>query len=187
MCVNGLCLDRKLVLFAVIISVLAVVFGCTTSSSPVANETSSSNKTSLLNETSASCGGVAGIPCPEGFVCSYDDDSGIVDDVGTCVKVEVQECGGLLDVSCPVGFECAFNATGGETVYADAFGECVPVLLSSNVSGKCNVSQAYDTRSSRDVGCVCPAGFGFKDVTLGFFRTGNIEARIPGVECVRVK
>lgn len=30
------------------------------------------------------CGGIAGLSCPKGFVCEMDENAGIIDNVGVC-------------------------------------------------------------------------------------------------------
>jgi hypothetical protein len=80
------------------------------------------------------CGGIAGIPCPGGFVCIDDpsDDcdpaTGGADCSGICVRKGM--CGGIAGIPCPDGFVCVDDpwdecdpATGG----ADCSGICVPI------------------------------------------------------------
>jgi len=56
------------------------------------------------------CGGIRGLPCPDGLRCVDDpsDDcnpaKGGSDCIGICV--EPQRCGGLLGLRCPKGLKC---------------------------------------------------------------------------------
>ncbi len=139
-----------------------------------------------LKEKAQACGGIAGIACPDGYACAYEEGSPIVDNVGKCVKAtKVIECGGFTGVACPDGFECAYSKGDEETIHPDSFGECVPASSVESVAGECELGRQYDARSS--VGCACPDGYWFKRTNIGYFREGNIEAPIPGVECVRIK
>jgi hypothetical protein len=56
------------------------------------------------------CGGIAGLPCPDGFICVDDpsDDcdpaTGGADCFGICVRKGM--CGGIAGIPCPAGFVC---------------------------------------------------------------------------------
>jgi hypothetical protein len=54
--------------------------------------------------TAKTCGGFAGLTCPEGFECDMPEPHH-PDQVGTCKKV-THACGGIAGLVCPDGFEC---------------------------------------------------------------------------------
>lgn len=42
----------------------------------------------VSDSTQFTCGGIAGLECPSGYVCEYPEDTDIVDVAGVCVKAE---------------------------------------------------------------------------------------------------
>lgn len=86
-------------------------------------------------EPTISCGGIAGLTCPEGLVCvddpsdSCDPATGGADCLGICEEPQGGfACGGFAGLTCPPGLECIDDpsddcdpATGG----ADCLGLCV--------------------------------------------------------------
>jgi hypothetical protein len=77
-----------------------------------------------------SCGGIAGIGCPEGQHCvddpSDDCDSakGGADCIGICVGAGETVCGTIRGLTCPKGQYCDFGL--GQCKVADAQGTCKP-------------------------------------------------------------
>jgi hypothetical protein len=75
------------------------------------------------DSTGQFCGGIAGIPCPEGYKCKLDGD--YPDAGGECVAEGGQFCGGIAGIQCPVGYKCKLDGD-----YPDAGGTCVKVNCS---------------------------------------------------------
>ncbi len=79
------------------------------------------------------CGGIAGIPCPDGLTCidnptdSCDPDCGGADCGGFCVEVEGSFCGGIAGFQCPDGYQC-FDDTGDS---------CSPLCGGADCAGFC--------------------------------------------------
>ena len=82
------------------------------------------------------CGGIAGLPCADGYVCEDDPNDACapesgVDCTGVCVPdKKPQFCGGIAGFPCPDGYECVDDpsddcspAKGG----ADCGGICQPI------------------------------------------------------------
>ncbi|MBI5046736.1 hypothetical protein HZC07_03320 [Candidatus Micrarchaeota archaeon] len=126
------------------------------------------------------CGGIAGLNCPQGYVCIVTDD-GVADAIGNCVPAnEIEKtCGGVAGIKCPIGYICEINNTNS----SDAAGKCIP----SPIPEFCGVGQSYEVSSSAGPGCSCPPGFKFDSKIIGYKRTGEVESPILEVKCVEGK
>jgi hypothetical protein len=104
------------------------------------------------------CGGIAGLPCPDGFVCVDDprDDcdpaTGGADCIGICVRERM--CGGIAGIPCPAGFVCIDDprddcdpAAGG----ADCPGICVRKVKDPCATIRCRPG----TRCCPNCGGIC--------------------------------
>ncbi len=64
------------------------------------------------------CGGIGGLPCPDGYECIYEGDW--PDASGTCHGVK--QCGGEEGIPCPDGYTCVYENGQND----DTFGRCEP-------------------------------------------------------------
>jgi hypothetical protein len=89
----------------------------------------------LCPATSATCGGLTGATCPEGYTCvddpsdNCDPNKGGADCAGVCQQSESVMCGGFAGLACPEGYTCVDDPSdncdpnkGG----ADCAGQCQP-------------------------------------------------------------
>ena len=65
-------------LFLVVFVLFVLLFGCAT------KENTKDNKKDTEPEGEF-CGGIAGIKCPDGYVCNYENQTDVADAAGTCV------------------------------------------------------------------------------------------------------
>lgn len=71
------------------------------------------------------CGGIAGLPCADGYTCDFGANAHIPDATGTCKKDPAAStthiCGGIAGLSCPSGFSCQMSTPH----HPDQSGACV--------------------------------------------------------------
>ena len=91
--------------------------------------------TTTLPKKGESCGGIAGIRCPEGFECEYDGS--YPDAGGTCAKKEV-ECSGDAD--------CGIGGCSGQI--------CAPKDKAASIITTCEWRQEYGCYNLTACGCV---------------------------------
>ena len=132
------------------------------------------------------CGGIAGIPCPDGFTCVDDPDDdcdpkqGGADCGGVCVRDRKppRACGGIAGLPCPNGFTCVDDPNddcdpdqGG----ADCIGICVRTAPNPCATVRCRKG----THCCPECGRVCvPNSVSCKEACSDIFCGG-----FAGIEC----
>lgn len=108
----------------------------------------------LFKKTPAICGGIAGIGCPKGYTCKYEQlDKNIVttDAFGICVLEKKEK-----------------PPTSEPVEYNQSYGTVCPTYVKFLVNS-----------SSKSIGCKCPNGFKFESEVIGYEQ----GCAGPGSEC----
>jgi hypothetical protein len=119
-------------------------------------------KRSRNQATPRFCGGIAGIPCPDGFICvddpgdNCDPQQGGADCGGICVRKPKNPrfCGGIAGIPCPRGFTCVDDPSDDcdpQTGVVDCGGICIRKVKDPCATVRCRKG----THCCRECGRAC--------------------------------
>lgn len=91
----------------------------------------------VCNERPMECGGFAGLPCPEGYECQYDQN--IPDSMGVCVPVNTCPFECVEDFDCGLGYTC--EAVRCITADGQTGSVCSPVIETCSYDSDCAANE----------------------------------------------
>jgi hypothetical protein len=104
------------------------------------------------------CGGIAGQPCPEGYVCQYANED-IIDNVGTCVPASKSK---------------------------DETNETEPVEYNESMGKTCPLETKFlGKKDANPIGCECQKGYEMESKIIGYDQCygPGTECPIMSSEC----